>query len=133
MEEKGETRSTSQQVSEGSFIDESAFASCSRLASVELPDNLLHIGNYAFAYNDSLASISLPGNLTTIGDNAFCDCSKLDNIQGFSHLQKIGTGAFDGTKWLERQADGIVYVGNVLYSYKGVIPSNTHIVVKMIV
>ena len=127
---KGETRSTSQQVSEGSFIDESAFASCSRLASVELPDNLLHIGNYAFAYNDSLASISLPGNLTTIGDNAFCDCSKLDNIQGFSHLQKIGTGAFDGTKWLERQADGIVYVGNVLYSYKGVIPSNTHIVVK---
>lgn len=126
----GVTRNAGKQTTDGSFIDDEAFSSCNRLASVSLPDNLRRIGCYAFAYSDSLASVSLPESLTTIGDCAFLDCENLDQIQGAPRLSEIGADAFDNTKWLKRQADGVVYMGDVLYTYKGVAPPHTHVVVK---
>ena len=35
--------------------------------------------------------------------------------------------AFSGTAWYNNQPDGLVYAGNVAYTYKGEMPSDTHI------
>ena len=55
-----------------------AFANCSNLASVNLPQ-VTSIRNFAFYHCSSLASISLP-QATTIGEYAFDDCETLISI-----------------------------------------------------
>lgn len=60
-------------------IDESAFASCERLSSVELPNTLEEIRKYAF-YNSGLTSITIPSSVTSIGNYAFANCANLTTI-----------------------------------------------------
>ena len=60
----------------------------------------------------------------------FCGCKKLTSISIPSGLKNIGSEAFDGTGWYENQPDGLVYIGNVLYKYKGEMPDNTHLTIK---
>ncbi|MBR4045750.1 MAG: leucine-rich repeat domain-containing protein, partial [Alistipes sp.] len=48
-------------------IGEGAFAYCSSLASVTIPDIVTTIGQYAFYSCDSLTSITIPDSVTTIG------------------------------------------------------------------
>lgn len=42
----------------------------------------------------------------------------------------IGGNAFEGTTWLNNQDDGVIYIGKMLYKYKGMMPENTRIVIK---
>lgn len=39
--------------------------------------------------------------------------------------------AFNNTKWFSNQPNGVVYAGNVLYAYKGTIPINTSVEIKI--
>lgn len=55
-----------------------AFASCAEnITSVELPENLTYIGDYAFTGCSNLAQIDFPAGIKKIGRYAFCACSKL--------------------------------------------------------
>jgi hypothetical protein len=68
--------------------------------------------------------------VTSIGSYALENCSNLSSINIPESVTSIGSDAFDGTKWYEKQPDGIVYVGAFLYKYKGTMPANTKIFVK---
>ena len=60
----------------------------------------------------------------------FEGCTKLAHISIPNSVNSIGSYAFDGTKWLTNQPDGVVYIGQVLYLYKGDMPANTSIAVN---
>ena len=60
----------------------------------------------------------------------FEDCKNLTNISISDDVYSIGSRAFHGTKWYDNQPDGLVYIGNMLYSYKGDMPSNTDVTIK---
>lgn len=45
-------------------------------------------------------------------------------------VTSIGSSAFENTPWYNQQPDGVVYVNDVLYKYKGEMPANTAIVVR---
>ena len=60
----------------------------------------------------------------------FYGCKKLTSISVPSGLKNVGADAFDGTAWYENQPDGLVYIGNVLYKYKGDMPENFHTTIK---
>ena len=61
-------------------IGNGAFAGCSSLTSITIPDGVTYIGNGAFAGCSSLTSITIPDGVTYIGEGAFSDCSSLESI-----------------------------------------------------
>ena len=76
-------------------IGENAFAGCTALEEVILPNNLSFIGRKAFADCSALSEITLPENTKFIGDGAFSGCTALSYIVIPKSVTIIGEGAFD--------------------------------------
>lgn len=76
-------------------IDEYTFAWCSKLRDVSFADNssLKEIGKSAFANCSSLEIIELPNSLEVIGDSAFSWCS-IENLTVPANVKHIGDNAF---------------------------------------
>ena len=112
------------------YIAPGAFSSQDKIVDVTLPESLKGIGSNAFFYCDNLTSIDIPDGVERIESEAFKYCEKLVNITIPESVSYIGLEAFNETKWLDRQANGMVYAGNNAYMYKGVMPKNTSITLK---
>lgn len=82
----------------------SAFSGCSSLtsigpvgsgASLEIPNGVTRIGNYAFGNCSGVTSITIPDSVTYIGDFAFQSCSSLTSITSLrSTAPTIQSGTF---------------------------------------
>ena len=78
-------------------IGSSAFAGCSELTSIAIPDSVTSIGGYAFSGCSGLTSISFAeGSLTTIGTYAFSVCSGLVSVTIPEGVTSIESHAFGG-------------------------------------
>ena len=88
------------------------------------------IDNQAFADCSGLTSVTIPNSVTTIGMSAFEDCRGLTEVTIPNSVTWIMDSAFLGTAWYNNQPDGIVYAGNIAYKYKGTMPSNTSIILR---
>ena len=100
--------------------------------SSTIPEGVTCIGYGAFAYFSNLTSITIPASVTSIEEFAFIGCNNLTeiNIPENSQLTSIGIYAFTNTAWNNNLPNGVIYLGKVLYSYKGTMPENTSIDVK---
>ena len=98
-------------------LGEYAFRSCSALTTVTLPETLTSIGTYAFLKCSALTSITLPDGLTTIGNSAFSNCSALTSIDLPEGLKSIGTYAFYNCAALKSITlpDGLESIGNYAF------------------
>ena len=76
-----------------SEIGNFAFASCSALSTIELPDSVTILGHSTFR-NSGLTEITLPASITIVADNTFFSCKKLETITFGNALTKIGYQAF---------------------------------------
>ena len=87
------------------------------------------IANGAFV-NADIHSVVMPNSIIRIGNFAFAN-SGLSTLVPSENIAYIGTGAFRDTYWLDyNQPDGVIYIGKVLYAYKGEMIDNTSIIVK---
>ena len=86
------------------------------------------IANYAFSGCDMLESLIIPNTVKKIGMYAFTSCSKLVDISFPESLEDVLGGALYECAWYNNQPDGLVYVGNLLYRYKGTAPTGTIVV-----
>lgn len=69
----------------------------SEIESVEIPDSITEVQDYAFASSKNLSKVKLSKNLKVIGNNAFWDCKNLKSIELPASLKKIGVYAFSAT------------------------------------
>lgn len=111
-------------------IPYSTFSGCTSVSKVILPESLKTIQSSAFSGCTSLSSIDIPSGVSAIEGSAFNGCSNLSSIDIPSSVVRIGTYAFSGTKWFDAQPNGIVYLGNNVYQYKGDMEENMVIHIK---
>lgn len=108
----------------------SAFSNDTILKSITIPNTVTEIGEYAFMYCTRLTSIIIPDSVSHIGTWAFLGCSKLSSISFPNSLKSMGSGVFSNTAWFNTQPDGVLYVGKVLYTYKGNKPAGLKVIIK---
>lgn len=73
------------------------FAMCENLRTVNLPETIENIGNYAFSSCTNLESINLPDSITTFGNYVFMLCPNLviDLTGKLLNVTSIGNYAFN--------------------------------------
>lgn len=94
-------------------INGSAFAGCSELKSVVLPDTIDTISNSAFSYCSALESVTIPNSITVIDEFAFYGCTGLTEITIPDGVETIEWSAFAGCTSLETVniPESVTYVG----------------------
>ena len=100
------------------------------ITDLVVPEGVTEIGAHAFEGYEKLRSVVLHNGIEAIHKSAFLGCTDLTDINFPDSLLYIGPYAFNGTAWYENQPDGEVYIGKLLYKYKGEMPLNSNIVVK---
>ena len=78
------------------LIHTDAFDGCSGLTSVVIPNSVKYIGSGAFSYCSSLTSVEIPNSVTEIKGFAFYDCSSLTSVEIPNSVTSIGEYAFSG-------------------------------------
>jgi hypothetical protein len=103
-----------------SRILESAFAECTGLTAVDIPESITHIGPLAFYGCTSLTSVVIPEGVTRIGPFAFCHCTGLISIVIHAGVIQIDLDAFQGCTALISVlfADGVagILIGDGAFS-----------------
>ncbi|MCM1054503.1 MAG: leucine-rich repeat domain-containing protein [Bacteroides sp.] len=77
-------------------IGANAFADCTDLNTVIVPDTVRTIGRNAFGSSEKLDTVSIGTSsaLTEIGEEAFINCTALENISLPQSLETVGSKAF---------------------------------------
>ena len=75
-------------------IAASAFADCTGITSVKIPDSVTYIGYKAFRDCTGLTSVTMPGSVTDISENAFAGCTGLTSVTIPDGVTYIGRKAF---------------------------------------
>ena len=78
------------------YLERGAFAGCTSLTSVTIPESVTSIDAGAFYGCSSLASVTIPNSITSIGDEAFAGCYSLASITIPESVTEIGRSAFKG-------------------------------------
>ena len=74
-------------------IGSEAFAECSRLDTISIPNSVITIESEAF-YSSGLKAITIPNSVTTIESEVFAKCSSLKSITIPNSVTTIGSSAF---------------------------------------
>ena len=109
-------------------IENSAFFGAVRVNFDSFPSTLKYIGNSAFygaALN--LTTINIPKNVEEVGTSAFGLCWELRNITIQNPKTRFHNGCFYDSGWRNDHPDGYLVIDNVLFGYKGTIPSSISI------
>ena len=81
-------------------IGDWAFSDCDTIVSVKIPDTVTYLGEYAFRSCSSLKSVHIPKGIKTIEMRAFLSCSSLESLTIPENITSIGLGAFSLCKKL---------------------------------
>ena len=110
-------------------IGDGVFSECGALTKVVLPSTLTRIGSDWFYYCSALTDIVIPDGVTVIESFAFCGCTSLTGLTLPEGLTNIGYGAFMGVQISELTLpQSLVFIGGYAFEQTGLrkltIPKN---------
>ena len=102
----------------GTIVPEYAFAYLAELTSVDMPDNVIAIGDNGFYRCPKLSLTSLPSGITSLGDYAFADCSMLTLTSLPSGITSLGDYVFRDCPMLALTSlpSGITSIGQYAFN-----------------
>ena len=127
-------------------IGTEAFLGCTCLTSITIPqsiktiereafhgtgwynkhsDGLMVLGHVVYGYKGEAPRgtvVVIPNTATIISDYAFYRSYGINSVKIPNSIINIGSRAFEGTTWFENQPDGLIRIGDAIYTYKGEIP-----------
>lgn len=77
-------------------IGRDAFKNCTGLTDIEISDGVAEIASGTFSGCEALLRATLPASVTTIGEKAFSDCTNLESVTIPASVKSIGSFVFDG-------------------------------------
>ena len=81
-------------------IGSEAFAGCTALSSITIPESVTSIRSYTFSGCTSLSNITIPESVTEIGEGAFYGCISLTSIYVKANTPpQLGRYAFKWTSY----------------------------------
>lgn len=87
---------------EGTEEYNSAYAGCTNITEVNIPDGVKSVSSGAFTNCKGLTSVTIPSTVTAIGTSAFRNCTALTNINIDDYsVNLINSYTFDGAKSLK--------------------------------
>ena len=91
---------------------------CSSLTSITIPDSVTNIGGWAFSECSSLTSITIPDGVVSIGEYAFYHCRSLTSITIPDGVTSIGDSTFEFCNSLTSITipGDIISIGNYAFS-----------------
>ena len=103
----------------GTVVPEYAFAYLAELTSVDMPDNVIAIGDSGFYRCQKLALTSLPSGITSIGEFAFLNCYQLSLTTLPSGITALGQYAFNNCPRLALTSlpSGITSLPTAVFQY----------------
>ena len=72
------------------------FTNCVGLLSIDIPDTVLSIGNYAFYGCTGLTNVVLPDSINSLGSSVFAGCSDLQYITLSKNITQLNNETFYG-------------------------------------
>ena len=110
-------------------IESWMFSGCISLKEIVIPDNITNIGHNAFKDCTGLEEITIGSGVTSLSSSMFWNCTNLTRINfGINGSSVVNVD--EGLKqllWYNNHPDGPVYIGDILFAYKGDMPENTKI------
>lgn len=110
-----------------------AYPMASSSTQYTVPSTVTAIGKNVFYNNSKLTEVTLPAGLTAVNDYGFYYASKLATLNIPATVSSIGQNAFNNSLWYQNyynsQPDGMIFINQCLYAYKGALPANSDIVV----
>lgn len=96
-----------------------SFSDCDKLRSVVIKANTKAIGEGAFSECDLLSAATIEKGVRYLPAHLFYNCPLLNSLRFPTSVTAMGVDVFANTRWLQKKADGFVYVSKMLYGYKG--------------
>lgn len=84
------------------YIDQWAFAGCSKLSSITFNDGLKYVANHAFGWTD-IKDVQFPDSIVFLGSKLFIACNNLSSIS--LHYRRdltISSLAFTSARYIKR-------------------------------
>lgn len=115
------------------YVNMYAFADCTSLKEVIIPNGVNTLRDYVFKNCISIEMIDLPESIVFIGGGCFENCSSLETILFPTKEILIGENAFHNTIWLDNYEGDYVIINHTLILYRGnetniTIPNNITVI-----
>lgn len=127
----GGKRLTSVDLNQVRVLGEGAFADCSALTRITLPESLVAIEGVAFSNCTALVAVQGGKNVRDLGYGCFAGCTALLDFGDLpDRVRRVDHTTFENTAWYQNQPAGVVYFGRIAYCYKGTMPEGTTLSLK---